>query len=79
MELPKDLENNIIIKKENDKLNKQNQVHQNEIKNIQKIKINLDKSKTDKDLIKEQILLYSKPTLIGLNNIGTPTFINSTL
>jgi len=79
MELPKDLENNIIIKKENDKLNKQNEVHQNEIKNIQKIKINLDKSKTDKDLIKEQILLYSKPTLIGLNNIGTPTFINSTL
>ena len=38
MELPKDLENNIIIKKENDKLNKQNEVHQNEIKNIQKIK-----------------------------------------
>ena len=67
------------VKKEDYKSNKQNEVHKNKMQKQQNQKINLGNGKTDKDLMKNPILSYSNPALVGLNNIGATCFMNSTL
>ena len=54
----------------------------NEIKTLKQIKINYENElqKKNKDKISlNSIKEYNKPTLIGLNDIGAPSFINATL
>jgi len=80
-EFQQDLEDNKRIRKENNELNRQNEALKNEIKILQNQKRNLNNGRTNKykDLRKEPILSYLKPTLVGLNNIGATCFMNSTL
>ena len=82
---------NIILQKEDELIKKETNLIEREKEINNKLKENKNLSQNNKESKDERILMpipqvetnplssYKKPTLIGLNNIGATSFMNSTL
>ena len=82
---------NIILQKEDELIKKETNLIEREKEINNKLKENKNLSQNNKESKDERILMpipqvetnplssYKKPTLIGLNNMGTTSFMNSTL
>ena len=81
----------IILQKEDELIKKETNLIEREKEINNKLKENKNLSQNNKESKDERILMpipqvetnplssYEKPTLIGLNNMGTTSFMNSTL